>query len=82
MAVQIVMDHTGDTRHRFDADDLAALSRAEDRFKALTGAGFTAAIRDPSGERPSPIHSIRQPKKHCSFRDLLAAERRRRCFSG
>ena len=49
MAVQIVMDHTGDTRHRFDAGDLEALSRAEERFKSLTGTGFTAAIRDRSG---------------------------------
>ncbi|SDJ50472.1 MULTISPECIES: hypothetical protein [Bradyrhizobium] len=50
MPIQIVMDHTGDTRHRFDADDLEALSRAEERFKSLTAAGFTAAIREGSGK--------------------------------
>jgi hypothetical protein len=49
MATQIVMDHTGDTRHHFDADDLKALSRAEERFKFLTAGGFTAAVRDPTG---------------------------------
>jgi hypothetical protein len=49
MATQIVMDHTGDTRHHFDADDAKALSKAEERFKALTSVGFTAAVRDASG---------------------------------
>jgi hypothetical protein len=41
MATQIIMDLNGDTRHNFEA---------ESRFKALTGAGFTAATRAPSGE--------------------------------
>jgi hypothetical protein len=49
MATQIVMDHTGDTRHHFDADDLEALAKAEERFKTLTAAGFTAATRDTVG---------------------------------
>ena len=49
MATQIVMDHKGDTRHNFDAKDAEALLKAERRFKELTGAGFTAAIRNPSG---------------------------------
>ena len=46
MATQIVMDHTGDTRHYFNADDTEALSRAEERFKSLISAGYTAAVRD------------------------------------
>ena len=46
MATQIVMNHSGDTRHVFDANDANALLEAERRFKELTGAGFTAAIRD------------------------------------
>ena len=46
MATQIVMDHTGDTRHYFDADDTKALLKAEERFKALTSVGFTAAAGD------------------------------------
>jgi hypothetical protein len=50
MATQIVMDHTGDTRHFFDADDARALSEAEERFKELTLAGFTAAARTASGD--------------------------------
>jgi hypothetical protein len=37
MATQIVMDHSGDTRHRFDAKDVKALTDAERRFKVLTG---------------------------------------------
>jgi hypothetical protein len=49
MATQIVMDHTGDTRHDFDANDAAALAKAEERFKQLTRAGFTAAVRGASG---------------------------------
>jgi hypothetical protein len=44
------MDHNGDTRHTFDAKDAKALLEAERRFKALTGAGFTAATRTASGE--------------------------------
>jgi hypothetical protein len=50
MATQIVMDQSGDTRHHFDAKDVKALSDAERRFKALTGAGFTAAVRNANGE--------------------------------
>jgi hypothetical protein len=50
MATQIVMDRTGDTRHEFDANDARALSRADKRFKELTGLGFTAAVRTASGE--------------------------------
>jgi urease beta subunit len=50
MSVQTVMGHTGDTRHFFDADDAAALTKAEARFKRLTGQGFTAAVRTGPGE--------------------------------
>ena len=46
MATQIIMDFNGDTRHNFDAKDAKALLKAERRFKALTGAGFTAATRN------------------------------------
>jgi len=49
MATQIVMDATGDTRHHFNPADAAALAEAERRFKALTGAGFTAAVRRGEG---------------------------------
>jgi hypothetical protein len=50
MATQIVMDHTGDTRHHFDAKDSKALAEAERRFKVLTGDGFTAATRQSNGD--------------------------------
>jgi hypothetical protein len=49
MAIQIVMDRNGDTRHNFDAKDSNALSKAERRFEALTGSGFTAATRTADG---------------------------------
>jgi hypothetical protein len=50
MATQIVMDHTGDTRHQFDPADSAAVAEAEKRFRELTGAGFTAAKRLSEGK--------------------------------
>jgi hypothetical protein len=49
MPTQIVMDHTGDTRHYFDLNDPAAIGEAERRFVKLTGAGFTAAKRIGNG---------------------------------
>ena len=51
MASQIVMDHTGDTRHMFDKQDRAEVAKAEQRFRKLTGAGFTAAVRSGPGEQ-------------------------------
>jgi hypothetical protein len=50
MPTQIVMDHTGDTRHQFDPADAAAVAEAEKRFRELTGAGFTAAKRLSEGK--------------------------------
>ena len=50
MATQIVMDHTGHTRHCFDPNDAQALANAEKRFIQLTGLGFTAAVRKGPGE--------------------------------
>jgi phage terminase large subunit-like protein len=50
MATQIVMDHTGDSRFQFDPRDDSALAEAEQRFKKLTGAGFTAAVRTAGGK--------------------------------
>ena len=50
MATQIVMDHTGDTRHQFDPADVSAVAEAERRFKELTGVGFTAAKRLGDGK--------------------------------
>jgi len=50
MAMQIVMDHSGDARYRFNPDDVQALAKAEERFNQLTGQGFTAAVRNASTE--------------------------------
>ena len=49
MAVHIVMDRSGDTRHEFDAADTKALSTAEARFKELTGKGFRAVALGKDG---------------------------------
>ena len=51
MATQIVMDRTGDTRHKFNNHDRAEVEKAEQRFRELTRAGFTAAIRSGPGEQ-------------------------------
>ena len=50
MAIQIIMDHSGDTRHWFNPDDTKAISKAEKRFKSLTSVGYTAAVRDAAGK--------------------------------
>ena len=45
MATQIVMDHSGDSRHFFDNSSGDALAEAEKRFLEFTGKGYTAAVR-------------------------------------
>jgi hypothetical protein len=50
MATQIVMDHKGDSRFQFNPRDAEGLAEAERRFKKLTGAGFTAAVRTAASE--------------------------------
>ena len=49
MAIQIVMDRTGDSRHAFNPGDARELAKAEQRFRELTNAGFTAAARTGPG---------------------------------
>lgn len=49
MAVQIVMDRTGDTRHEFDSTDLKDVALAEERFRELTGKGFRAVALGRDG---------------------------------
>ena len=46
MAIQIVMDRTGDTRHSFDPNDAQDLAKAEQRFYELTkvGAGMSRVL--------------------------------------
>lgn len=50
MAVQIVMDRTGDSRHPFDAHDMQELAKAEQRFFELTKVGYTAAVQTGAGQ--------------------------------
>ena len=50
MAIQIVMDGTGDSRHHFDSNDAQEVAKAERRFYELTNAGFTAAARIGPGQ--------------------------------
>jgi hypothetical protein len=50
MATQIVMDHSGDTRHWFDQHDTESLLEAEERFRKLSDLGYTAAVRNTSGD--------------------------------
>ena len=65
MATQIVMDRTGDTRHTFDTHDRAEVEKAEQRFRELTRAGFTAAVRSGPGEQRVSPPSIRRRRKRC-----------------
>ncbi|OKO84791.1 hypothetical protein AC629_20505 [Bradyrhizobium sp. NAS80.1] len=50
MAIQIVLDRSGDSHHRFDPNDAQELAKAEQRFYELIGAGFTAAVRTGPGQ--------------------------------
>jgi hypothetical protein len=49
MAVQIVMDRSGDTRHEFDGADAEAVALADERFQALTAKGFRAVALTEDG---------------------------------
>ncbi|MCP3395343.1 hypothetical protein NLM27_42170 [Bradyrhizobium sp. CCGB12] len=50
MATQIVMDHSGDSRHFFDNSNANALAEAERLFLEFIGKGYTAAVRTGPGE--------------------------------
>jgi hypothetical protein len=50
MAMQIVMDRTGDSCHHFDPSDVQEVAKAERRFYKLTNLGFTAATRTGPGQ--------------------------------
>ena len=49
MGVQIVMDGSGDTRHEFDAGDIASIAEAKHRFEQLTTAGHSAIAFKAAG---------------------------------
>jgi len=66
MPTQIVMDASGDTRHEFDPADAAAVAEAENRFRDLTGAVFTAAVRNAEG-RSELVRSFDPTAKETLF---------------
>ena len=72
MARQIVMDTTGDTCHEFDPADPTAVAEAERRFKELTGASFTAAVRRGEG-RSELIRSFDSAAEETLFFPRLKA---------
>ena len=72
MARQIVMDTTGDTRHEFDPANPTTVAEAERRFKELTGAGFTAAVRRGEG-RSELIRSFDSAAEETLFFPRLKA---------
>jgi hypothetical protein len=49
MAIQIIMDNSGDSRFEFDPGDRAAAAEAMERFKELTGLGYIAVERTGPG---------------------------------
>lgn len=49
MPTQIVMDHTGDTRHEFKVDDSAEVAEAMKRFTELTAKGHRAVAMGENG---------------------------------
>jgi SOS-response transcriptional repressor LexA len=49
MPLQLVMDHSGDTRHWYDATDERSLSEAKERFRQLAERGYIAAVREKEG---------------------------------
>jgi hypothetical protein len=49
MAIQLVMDHSGDTRHWYDTTDERSLIEAKERFRQLSEQGYTAAVRGQDG---------------------------------
>jgi hypothetical protein len=49
MAVQLVMNHTGDTRHWFDAADEQSSLKAQERFRELSEKGYVAAVLGTNG---------------------------------
>lgn len=71
MATQIVMDHTGHSRHEFDVDDIEALAKAERHFRELASEGFTAAVRTAAGESRRVFSFNPTAKETLFFRRLI-----------
>src|SRR5260370_34220674 len=72
MAIQIVMDRTGDSRHPFNPNDAQELATAGQRFYELTKVGFTAAVRTGPGQvsrirsfHPNAVETVLLPRLGC-----------------
>jgi hypothetical protein len=66
MAVQLVMDHSGDTRHWYDATDEQSLMEARERFRQLAEQGYTAAVRGEGGS-PRIVRSFEPTAEETLF---------------
>ena len=72
MAIQIVMDHTGDTRHPFNPNDAQALAEAEEQFQlqppsVLEVRHRAIPFRIPTLASASPLlpsRSLHQPHQY------------------
>ena len=49
MALLVIMDHSGDTRHWYDSNDERSLLEAEERFRQLSKQKYTATMRNTRG---------------------------------
>lgn len=78
MAIQIVMDRTGDSRHSFNPNDAQELAKAEQRFYKLTNVGSSLPRSGPRRVRSRRFdRSILTQKKLCSFQGWSADNRTR-----
>ncbi len=66
MAVQIVMDRSGDSRFLFDPASAEDVADAERRFRQLTHRGFTATARVAPGQMEI-IRSFDPRVEECVF---------------
>lgn len=66
MAVQVVMDHSGDTRHWYDATDEQSLFEARERFTELSKQGYIAAVRGTEGTSRI-VHSFESAAEEMLF---------------
>jgi hypothetical protein len=78
MATQIVMDHTGDTRHHFDAKTRKHLRRRRNGSSSSLATALLRPSALPPAKSPEFGRSILLQKKRCSSRGLSAADRLRR----
>jgi hypothetical protein len=77
MHTQIVMDHTGDSRHYFNPDDYVEVLDAKRRFRELTEAGYTAAKKTGNGTS-EVIRKFDPTAKETLFIPRLVGDLRRR----